>query len=475
MMTTIANPTLWCLLFLIAAGILRGAVSHRDLRNQADRTLCKWPVLAFLLVATVVAVGSRIYLGFIVPGDIGTDIIAAKSYLRGGTLFPDNIQAELESWFAEEPPPVPLSGVIPRLVEYQRGQLSATAKLYVSQAHPPLMPLILVPLVKFFGSHGAFLVHSAISLAALALCLLLVIKGFRINVSTRILAGLFCIVFAWQPVLATLRQGQFTLWIAALVMLSWFFLRHEIFWASGVALGLAISLKVYPAILLLYLAFRHRRAFWSAVLTCAGTALAISATAGFGSILQFMQASRAISSEYGAAFNNFSLLARLPELPGDGHSQVLNAGKFVVAGIVSCLALYAVAHGRPRQKDGPLNTVQRFDAELALFVCLSCLLSPICWSHYFVLLLLPLAVTLFTCTSSNSRASAVGWGLIALGLSLPDQPAWWLAQRLSLVFGARFGQFLAAFPTFAMLALTCWLWKLCFAEKMNPVDARLVN
>jgi hypothetical protein len=123
----------------------------------------------------------------------------------------------------------------------------------------------------------------------------------------------------------------------------------------------------------------------------------------------------------------------------------------IAFGIVSTMSLPVMTDRANRCR------FARSHAEYALFVASIPLLSPICWSHYFVVLLLPLAV-LAKDAIREGRVSWSVWGLVGLVLvlALPDT---YLEDVVPFVMehaSWRLSVLLARLPSFALLGLFVW-------------------
>jgi alpha-1,2-mannosyltransferase len=195
---------------------------------------------------------------------------------------------------------------------------------------------------------------------------------------------------------------------------------HEVL--AGLTLGLAAMLKVYPIFLLLYLGLTRR---WRAVagfLAAAAVALVLSlAVFGTGQnrlyftrILPEMLQERPDSTTENVAFGRYAqtLLGATPEV-AKRVGQLLA----VPLAIVSVIAVY-----RGRR----LGAVEeRVPLELALFVALMLLCLANSWTHYQVLLLIPILVLLaHAWARPRDRASVLAatlpcWGLLLLSENTP--------------------------------------------------------
>jgi hypothetical protein len=201
----------------------------------------------------------------------------------------------------------------------------------------------------------------------------------------------------------------------------------------------ATAQKLFPGLLLVPLALRRRRAFVAACATLAVICGAVTAVAGLAVWSAFATAAVRVAGVFGAAPNSFSLRSRLVGGLGDAGAVL-----FVV------LALAAVA--LKRAGAAPEN---QHGAEYAAFAVLALLLSPTCWSHYFVMALLPLVLLLQTTGTARSGGAIVGLACLVLALSLPDQATWQAFGAVEAAAGAPAAQLATSLPTCALGML--WL------------------
>jgi alpha-1,2-mannosyltransferase len=147
---------------------------------------------------------------------------------------------------------------------------------------------------------------------------------------------------------------------------------------AGVWLGIAIALKAFPALLLVWLAYRARwRAVGSAVAIAAG--LTYVALLPFGIVGAFTQLSDWVTlsiraqSQAGAAVSALHMekLARLTYALGGGTIAVALAHVAVIGAVAWLLAK------RPPMDDTPL--------EAGAVLLLAVLIAPIAWLHTFTL------------------------------------------------------------------------------------------
>jgi len=259
----------------------------------------------------------------------------------------------------------------------------------------------------------------ALSFAAL---LVLVARHFPpLTAQRAFVVGVVLACFA--PVLErTLAQGQSTPFVALLLVL--FHLLHREGWrrTAGALLGLACLVKIPPLVLVAGLALRRRLDAALAATAVVAAGVAVSAVA-FGPELLGQYADRVIFDNLGraqAAFNNQSLEGAFMRaftakslVDWDTTARPLAVTVALLASLLGVGALLWWRGGRtlawpsaaPHDDDPERGS---FELELALGSALMLLFLPVAWIHYYLLLAAPLAIL----------------------------PAWWVARRIPVRWGA---------------------------------------
>jgi alpha-1,2-mannosyltransferase len=182
--------------------------------------------------------------------------------------------------------------------------------------------------------------------------------------------------FLWLPVVVGWQGGNFSVPLTFLVAVVWRYRDRPA--TAGFAAALAISLKpfVWPLALWLLATRRWRAAAW-AIASGAAFNLIAWGLVGFNEIHVYLR----LSSEVTKALwrGGYSVLAVAHHLGfGRGVGEVL-----LVIGSASLLAGIVYVGFLKRQER----------EAMVLAVALMLVASPLVWSHYFVLLLVPLAIT----------------------------------------------------------------------------------
>jgi alpha-1,2-mannosyltransferase len=215
-----------------------------------------------------------------------------------------------------------------------------------------------------------------------------------------------------EPLWTTLRYGQINVLIVTLILFD--LRRNDRSRWKGVSLGLAIGLKLTPVIFTAYLLVTRRyRAAAVSLMVFAGT-IAIG----------FVAAGHDSSEYWGGAFMDPHRVGRIENAANQtlrgAYSRLLhstNVGAIwlctaAVVGVIG-LTLAAIAGRKGDEAQG-----------FSLCAITALLVSPISWSHHWVLALPALALFAYRAHVKRSRAGLASAGaMMAIGFS---QMIWWV-------------------------------------------------
>lgn len=269
----------------------------------------------------------------------------------------------------------------------------------VDRIYPIPAALLASPLTAL-PAGAATCVWLLLSLSALAAALwLLGVTDWRV----------YGVVALWPPTIAELQTGNLTAILVLLAALAWRFRDRRV--APGVAVGLVVAIKLFLWPLGVWLLVRRQFAATAtaAAIGIAGTLLVLPFT-GLSSYLHLMGR---MDGKYGPGSYNFVGLTTQAGLGrGAAHVAAWSVG----------LAVLAVAS---RRRSFPLS------------VAASLVLSPIVWLHYFLLLVIPLALRsprlsaawflplfFWFCVGSGPHLHdiAIGLGILVAVIALSTRP-----------------------------------------------------
>lgn len=283
-----------------------------------------------------------------------------------------------------------------------------------------MVPWTLLPLKVAMAAFTLF------SMALLAGTVWMIELLFRRGVGTNpSLATLITIGLMLPFIHSSTTVGAVNVLVLFLVVASWFLFERGREWEAGLPLGLAVLIKLLPAVLIVYFLLKLRwRVGLSAIILAIGLGVAAPlSTTGFRRTVEYHHAfyrgavqehsARAtITSEkpIKAKYSNQSLPIVLRRIlsPIDANAGALGDRFFVnVANLsgrtiwviylvimLSVLMIAAMALGRasPVWPPKSQSDVDAMRAQFGLWCCLMLIASPLVWTHYFVLAFWPLAV-----------------------------------------------------------------------------------
>lgn len=287
-------------------------------------------------------------------------------------------------------------------------------------AHPPSAILLVLPF-GLMDFPTAFAVWNALSLLALVVSAAILYRGLRPRLPTWAMPPLLAAAVSSYPFVNQMVNGQWNLLLLLLITASWFADRAGRPWLAGSLIGVAASIKWFPAYLLLYFVLAGRRnaalAGTITVLTVAGLTAAILGPDAF---TVYCRDVLPIPGWYSGVWTNYSLTGhwrRLfdpEELWKDVRMEpVLRSRPIAVALTgISAVALTAVVGWLARREKA---TGVR-DGSLAAAVVAMLLISPVTWDHYCLLLLMP-ATYLWTKSTGYPRRVLLLGALLVLAAS----------------------------------------------------------
>lgn len=252
--------------------------------------------------------------------------------------------------------------------------------------YPPLLAVAISPLSLLPSSAAAMLWSLVLIACVVGALWLLGVSDWRC----------YLVAVMWPFNRVALEWGRVDPLLLLLVAAAWRYRDKP--WSAAASTGAAVATKLFlwPVAFWLLVTGRRRAAALSVVMTF-GLILLPWAAIGFADLLQYPELLRKVS---GQEHNSFSVSALAHALGSDG-----GFAKTIVVAIGASLLAFAVRCAR-----NPDWTRREQDRRsLTLILAASLVLSPVVWSDYFVLLLVPVAL-------ARPRLSAL-W-LVVLAASL---------------------------------------------------------
>ncbi len=353
------------------------------------------------------------------PNDFTPDYVAAHAWLHGGARGPGGaavLDGPAGNAYAASigAPPVLL-----------------LAAYYV---HPPTAFLALMPLVPlgYWSAALAWLLLSIIAAGALAVLLRATAERGARGPRTSML---FPLLLLWPPMLTNIQLGQWSIFLALAIAGGYAAWSRGHPRQSGVLIGAAVALKLTPILLVPFMALRDRRVLLASFATLAAVAALSLATGQLDAWRSFF----AHSGENLAVWQTYrdntlsiwGLLARLlvggrfahPLVVAPTLARIL---EIAILGAIGGTALWFTGY-RPdaatdRERDG---------CRFALWVIFIVVANPLAWSHYALLLLLPIAMVVRGAEKARQDVALRMRGLAAgafILLTIPKETIYWLSD-----------------------------------------------
>jgi hypothetical protein len=391
-------------------------------------------------------------------------VIVACGYVYGATFAGpiDHRGDLLQDWVSgrNHLAGLPLYASLPRSVRLHTGE--AYRGLPVN-AHPPAAVLVFLPWARLDYA-AAYRTWVIFSLALVGLVAWGVAR--ELGFPSWWLLPLCAFLLVSRPLEEELVQGQFNALLLALMTGAWMLVRRKRSFGSGLLVGLAAAIKLFPGFLALY--FVGRRSWRGLLGVALGLAFAnAAALAVFGSepFETYLRQVVPASALYHESWHNASLYGLWHKLfdpqrftlPLHRLPEVARIGSLLSSAAVAVVVVVGVGRARG---EGML------DRGFALTALGMLLASPLLWEHYLLLALLPLML-LWSQTAPGDPARWVIGGMAALLMLLRQAWVWSLAEGLMgepLQAGEQrlarpvYTLTILAYPAYTLLALFLLTW-----------------
>lgn len=299
-------------------------------------------------------------------GDLDQDYCAAKALLKGQSIYSD------------------LNGLCNTAVERNRTD--------VENFHPPITVLFLLPFVLADVSiQHTFIAWGILMMLIYTTIVFLSLREFEIAPHLRLVLLGFALL--WFPQISQSMNGQFSTVVLGFVFLGWRMQRIHKDALSGVALGVAIAVKLFPGLLAIYLLltrrFRAFAALTATFLLLQGLMLAVVGRADFvhyyASVLP-EDSKRFMPYAMNQSFTGTAISLLRPNPYFENLLDWPQLGPMLA--LVMALALVGHATWSAYRRDG-VDAAHHYWH----FVALSVILCPISWDHT-VIVMVPLCALL---------------------------------------------------------------------------------
>ena len=416
---------------LVAVALAWSRVPTRILQHFTS-----WPVLAGVFLIAALAV-PKLIVGFIAPCGAMQDTVASGELLAGRSAYPSDLRPVVKRVLTDNPLPTTVSW----LRGIQSSHLGCLNELQVN-AHPPLVAVALEPVVAAMGYFRPILLFQAITLASLVLMIWLWANALGIILHPRLWALFFLVLLGSQPVLEGFRGAGLSALLAALVVTVWYLLRAERNGWAGIVLATAAGIKLFPIVACGSLLFGRMKTLLVAGVSSIGILLGIVLLQGSRIFDEYRATARLVVNYYNWLRDNYSLFANIRYFL-NGNERFLRPVVVVVyllLGLVAGIVLYRLRKYR----------IICCDFGMAIAATMMCLLPPVVWTHYFILLFLPFGILSYYSRWWESKGSSVVFFLIVASVNMHVVSL----EKLSALART---DIVLSIPTAGVLAIFCWL------------------
>lgn len=339
------------------------------------------------------------------PRDFVQDWASARNVLTGRPVYTDQRQT-LPDYIGRD----------------TRGGLNV-----VYNAHPPTSVLVTVPFALLdYATAGWW--WNVLSLVLLVVSLALLARGIGWQPTGWAIAPIVALLMLWVPLWLHTLQGQLGLLLLALFTGAWWAGRQGRWVWCGALLGAAATIKLFPILLLGLLMLLGRwRGVVAGMAAAAGLTILTGAALGIRAYIDYATVVVPQLDRWRPDWINSSLTGFFAHLFAPDttiepfwHNPTLAVLVSGLAGLVviGVVAWAAWQHGRTD-----------FDGVYTLALTGLLLLSALTWSHYFVVLLIPLVIWARRLWLAG-RAAAGRWAVLGLCWLLMALPQLDLARAV---------------------------------------------
>ena len=303
-----------------------------------------------------------------IGSDFVQDYVAAKSLLKGGSLYGKDI-AKLENEI------LGFGGI--------------------QNFHPPFNALLFLPL-SFLTYETAYIILGIFSIILLLMINLCIVKGLELK--SEWFLNLTCFTLCWYPVIACLGAGQSSMIIAACLIGGWFCLRSEKVYIAGFLFAIATLIKLFPGLVLLYLFMQKKwKSFFATILFIALGLLITSFIVGIDNIRTYttIMIAKDIIEWKGFVLNH-SIGGIVTRVFGEHTpwTEPLVQLPYIISSILIVFLKVSVLFITIFAMSKMTDNQEVADYAFGLTTIAMLLFSPITWTHVFPVLILPIGLLL---------------------------------------------------------------------------------
>jgi hypothetical protein len=287
--------------------------------------------------------------------------------------------------------------------------------------HPPPVSIVALPF-GLIGYEQAAAVWFLFEVICIVLSIYLILRCFDVRPKPVRIIFFSLLILNWSPFRYDLVVGQLMTLLLVFLIGAWQALRSGKDIKGGVFLGCLISLKLIAWPVVIFLSIRRN---WAAVIATGVTVVTANLGAGLMMGLDrvayyYFKVSIIVSPLYHAYESNFSMWTigwRMFEGTGSPVLLGLEAPPLVAAPAVAHLVSLAIPMVLLALSLTLALRAHSFDTSFGILVCVSILVNPVAWSHYLILISIPLSIVARRLLTLDLLGKETWW-LLFLGLLL---------------------------------------------------------
>src|SRR5581483_10960290 len=286
--------------------------------------------------------------------------------------------------------------------------------------HPPVVAVLVSPL-GLFSYQQATIGWWVIEVIGVYAIVRLVNSRLKIKLSPGNQFLLTLALFAWIPLMDELLIGQLMILVALLLLLAWGWLSEGREAYAGMALGLALCVKMMGWPILIFLILRRR---WIAVtatllIIIGGNLIALGVIGSGPLVYYYTQVGNQVAKVWRTDGGNFSLYGLIWRWLGDRGTSwrgELVAKPFLTAPELAAPLAFILPAAVVAVGIWLAAKARSFDTAFAVLVIISLPVSPVAWSFYLIPAVVPIVIAGFRLWQGNEERG-ISAGTARIGIA----------------------------------------------------------
>lgn len=257
---------------------------------------------------------------------------------------------------------------------------------YGAFRYPPFDILFFFPFT-FFPFIFSEKLFTVFSLLCFFFALFLLMKILKLSLFNSLGLILLILVTNFFPAKYTLGMGQANNIVLLAIVLFIYFLLNKKQYIAGVFLALAITLKLFPVLFILYLLIQKQwKVLWAFILTIIATLLLVYIFLNHTVTVYFFQTilPNLLGASNGDYYYNQALSGFLAR--ETSNVALRETARIVIGGALVLWAIFTIWKKRTKSNNIVLLS-------LSLIIVVSLIINPFSWQHYYVWTIISLLIT----------------------------------------------------------------------------------